>query len=143
MRFRLPYESIISLNKELKEHELFDQWYCKDIVGDEPSNINLLLLGVLHCMCRVWTLDDTDEDNGIPGEFNYLFITTFIEYGSTALYKNWTIDPTVNTEISHHEKLFQETGFNGCIGSTDITHIDLLACASCTHIRYKWYELNI
>ena len=28
MRFRLPYESFVSLSKELTEHELFHKWSC-------------------------------------------------------------------------------------------------------------------
>lgn len=39
-------------------------------------------------MVGAWTLDDVEEDNGISIEVNCIFINTFMEYGSTFLYKN-------------------------------------------------------
>ena len=143
MRFRLPYESFVSLSKELTEHELFDQWCCKDAVGDESSDLNLLLLGALRYIGRAWTLDDLEEANGISREVNRVFINTFVEYGSTVLYKKWVIDSTINTKISHLEKLFKEAGFNGCIGSIDATHVAMLSCPSWASIMHKGYKLNV
>ena len=45
--------------------------------------------------------------------------------------------------MSFHEKLFKMAGFNGCIGSTDATHIGMLNCAAWAHIIHKGFKLNI
>ena len=89
MRFRMPYDSFISLSNEIKHHDIFNRWLCRDGSGELPSNMKILLLGVLHYIGRACTLDDVEEANGISREVNRIFLNCFIEYGSTSiLYKN-------------------------------------------------------
>ena len=68
MRGRLPYESFVSLSKDLIEHGLFDKWYCKDTAGNEFSDINLVLLGAVRYTIKVWVFNDVDEANVIQEE---------------------------------------------------------------------------
>ena len=102
----------------------------KDAIGDAASNTKLLLLGTLCYIGRSWTLDDLEEANGISREVNRIFLHTYLKYGSTVLYKKWVLDPVRKMNVSLHEKLFKMAGFNGCIGSTDATHVGMLNCAA-------------
>ena len=45
--------------------------------------------------------------------------------------------------VAKHEHLFNLAGFNGCIGSTDATHIGMLNCAAWAHILHKGFKLCI
>ena len=137
MRFRMPYDSFISLSNEIRHHAIFNRWLCHDGAGEPPSNMKLLLLGVLRYIGRAWTLDDVEEANGISREVNRIFLNSFLQYGSTILYKKWVIDACVNTPIIEMERLFRMAGFNGCIGSSDATHIGMLSCAAWAQIMHK------
>ena len=143
LRFRMPYQSFIALSEDIEGHDLFCRWTKKDAVGEDSSNIKLLLLGCLRYIGRSWTLDDIEEANGISREVNRNFIDTFLEYGSTILYKKWVIDPAANRQTSDQEKLFKMAGFNGCIGSSDATHVGMLSCPAWTHNMHKGFKLNI
>ena len=88
LRFRLTYESFMELFHDIKQHVIFKRWTGVDAVGDPPSNMQLLLLGVLRFIGRNWILDDVSEANGISVDTNNAFLYAFIEYGSTILYKN-------------------------------------------------------
>ena len=143
MRFCMPYESFISLSNDINNHNIFNRWLCTDNCGEPPSNINLLLLGFLRYIGRVWTLGDIEEVNGISREVNRIFLCCFMEYGSTILYNKWDIDAHVNTPISDMERLLCMAGFNGYIGSSGATHIGMLCCAAWAHMMHKGYKLNI
>ena len=86
-RFRMPYDSFISLSHELTSRSSFTRWTRCDAVGKQPSHMKLLLLGCMRYIGRAWTLDDVSEANGISIYTNRDFILSFIEYGSTVLYK--------------------------------------------------------
>ena len=77
MRFRMPYDSFISLHDDIKVHEIFHRWSKADAVGDHSSNLKLLLLGFLRYIGRAWTLDDVEEANGISREVNRFFCMHF------------------------------------------------------------------
>lgn len=47
LRFRLPYESFLSLREEVMNEPIFISWTRKDAIGNKPSYVSLLLLGVL------------------------------------------------------------------------------------------------
>ena len=143
LRFRMPYESFVTLSEDIYEHEIFNQWTRVDATGAEPSNIKLLLLGSLRYIGRAWTIDDIEEANGISSETNRQFLNCFIEYGSTFLYRKWVLDPAINQDICEQERLFRQAGFNGCIGSSDATHVGMLSCAIWAKIMHKGFKLNI
>ena len=55
LRFRLPYQSFMSLSDEMQEHDMFQRWTRVDAVGDPPSNLKLHLLGA-HGLDKNWEL---------------------------------------------------------------------------------------
>ena len=125
-RFRLLYESFLTLSEEVMNDPMFVRWTKSDAVGKKTMNVKLLLLGCLRYIGRSWTLDDICESNGISVGTNRLFLLTVIEWGSTVLCKKWVIDNTKNRDVNEQESIFRLAGFNGCIGSSDGTHIGML-----------------
>ena len=74
---------------------------------------------------------------------NRQFILCFIEYGSTVMYKKWVVDSTVNRSAEQLESIFKQAGFNGCIGSSDGTHIPMLKCTQWASNTHKGFKLNV
>ena len=142
-RFRVPHYYFNQLSDDIAAHESFSRWKNSDAVGDNPSNVKLLLLGSLRYLGRSWTFDDIAESNGISREVNRVFFLSFIEYGSSTMYKKYVIDVANSINISNHEKLFSMAGMNGCIGSGDATHISMLNCPSWASISHKGFKLNL
>ena len=142
-RFRIPYSDFIDLYNEVYNHEIFSRWRCKDAVGDNPSNLKLLILGSLRYLGRSWTFDDIYEAPGISREVNRNFFTAFIEYGSTVMYKKHVIDVARSIDIANHEEIFRMAGMNGCIGSSDATHVIMLKCSSWATHGSKGFKLNL
>ena len=143
MRFRIPYDNILSLADDFSQHELFAQYSRTDAVGDEPSDIRLLLLGTLRYIGHVWTLADLEEANGYSRETIQKFLSIFLVYGSIILYQKWTIDPLANREIDDLEKLFRMAGCNDYIGSSDATNIAMLNCDSWAQVVHTGYTLSL
>ena len=129
-RFRLPYAEFITMIEDIKTNENFIRWRDKDCIGNEPSDMRLLLMGTLRYIGRGLTFDDIEEFSFISGEVHRNFFAAFIEYGSTYLYNKYVVNPASDTDVSAFEKVFSLAGFNGCIGSTDGTHVGLLSCPS-------------
>ena len=143
LRFRLPYQSFIDLSKLITEHAKFSQWTRSDAVGRSSHDIKLLLLGALRYMGRAWTLDDISEANGISVDTNRVFLLSFIEYGSTVLYQKWVINHSSFNSVHEQEYIFGQAGFNGCIGSSDATHIPMLKCPQWAHNNHKGFKLSV
>ena len=142
LRFRMPYSSFLELTDELSVHPIFERWQKCDAVGDKPSNMKLLLLGALRYIGRGWTLDDLHEANGISVDVNDYFLKCFIEYGSSVLYKKHVVHPSISIHVSEREKLFKLASLNGCIGSTDATHIPMLSCPFWASNNHKGFKLD-
>lgn len=83
------------------------------------------------------------EANGISCKVNCIFLSTFLIYGSIILNRKWGFDPVTSITMSPHEKLFKLAGLNGCIESTNTTHVVMLICAAWAHIIHKEFKLNI
>ena len=49
----------------------------------------------------------------------------------------------MNTDVSIFGKLFNIAGYNGCIGSSDATHVGMLSCAVWAQINHLGHKLNI
>ena len=129
-RFRLTHDSFVELACDMMNHELFVRWVTKNCASTDPSNIKLLLLGALWYLGRGHTFDDIEEATAISREVNRNFLHTFLKYGSTVLYQRHVIDAACLTAPSKYEKLFAAAGFNGCMGSTDATHVGMLSCTN-------------
>ena len=139
----MPHHSFIELHDNIIDHEMFCSWTSNDAAGVKPSDTKLLLLGALRYIGRAWTFDDIEEATAISRETNRRFFLVFIEYGSSVLYKKYVLDLSLNGMVAKHERLFNLAGFNGCIGSTDATHIGMLNCAAWAHILHKGFKLCI
>ena len=141
-RFRLPYQSFLELSSQLFNHDMFIQWRSTDAVGNPPSNFKLLLLGALRYIGRAWTLDDVSEANGISIHTNSAFLKVFINYGSSVLYQKHVIQPLIDNGVKDQEKVFASAGFDGCIGSTDATHVPMLKYPHWAHNNHKGFKLS-
>ena len=140
-RFRLPYEEFIKMVEDLKTHENFIRWHNKDCIGNEPSDLRLLLMGTLRYIGRGLTFDDIEEFSFVSAEVHRNFFCSFLDYGSTYLYNKYVLNPASDTDVSIFEKVFALAGFNGCIGSTDGTHVGLLSCPSWASVNHKGFKL--
>ena len=140
-RFRLPYDEFMKMVEDLKTHENFIRWHNKDCIGNEPSDLRLLLMGTLRYIGRGLTFDDIEEFSFISGEVHRKFFCTFIEYGNTYLYNKYVVNPASDVDVSIFEKVFALAGFNGCIGSTDGTHVGMLQCPSWACINHSGHKL--
>lgn len=142
-RFRLPYEVFLEMTEDIKQHDFFKRWTNNDCIGNEPSDIRLLLLGTLRYLGRALTFDDLEEYTFISAEVHRNFFTAFLEYGSTLLYEKYIVNPASKLDVSAFEKVFAIAGFNGCIGSSDATHVGMLQCPSWALINHKGHKLAI
>ena len=143
LRFRMPYDSFLRLSHDVSKHNIFQRWSRTDAVGDKPSNIKLLLLGALRYIGRGWTLDDIYKANGVSVDVNHVFLKCFISYGSIVLYKKYVLDPVQMIHVKEREELYAIAGFNGCIGSTDATHVPMLSCPLWASNSHKGFKLNL
>ena len=142
-RFRIPHDKFLEMVKDIKEHSLFSRWTQNDCIGNEPSDIRLLFLGTLRYLGRGLTFDDLEEYTYISKEVLRNFFLAFLEYGSTVLYNKYVVNPASKLDVSLFEKVFAMAGFNGCIGSTDATHVGMLQCPSWALINHKGHKLAI
>ena len=103
----------------------------------------LLLLGSLRYFGRSWTFDDLEESTAISRESHRVFFLRFIKYGSDVLFKTYVTDAAKSLEMKDLTKLFTQAGFNGCIGSTDATHVPMLSCAAWAQIVHTGSKMKI
>jgi len=140
-RFRLPYNEFLKMVEEIKQNEHFVRWMRKDCIGNDPSDVRLLLLGTLRYMGRALTFDDIEEYSFISAEVHRNFFEAFLNYGSEILYKKYVEGPASNTNVSIFEKIFAMAGFNGACGSSDGTHIGMLQCPSWASVGHLGHKL--
>ena len=126
-RFRLPYNSFVSLTTDLECCPLFSRWHVgkTDVAGLPSSPLPLLLLSGLRYLGRSWTIDDLTEATFIGEEVTRIFIHTFLDYGSTVLYSRFVVSPSTYSAAQTHIKEYKMAGFPGAVGSTDATHVIL------------------
>ena len=67
----------------------------------------------------------------------------FLLYGSIFFYLHHVTDASQLTDSAKFEKLFAAAGFNGCIGSTDATHIGMLCCANWAAHNHLGHKLSV
>ena len=123
--------------------KFFKRWVSNDAPSKQSSGIKLLLLGLLRNSGRGWTFDDIEEVACIVQECRRQFFNVFIKYGSTTLYYNHVTSQAINTDLSVFEKLFTIAGYNGCVRSSDATHVGMLSYSSWSLINQLRNILNI
>ncbi|KAI2507621.1 Plant transposon protein [Fragilaria crotonensis] len=143
LRFRLPYAQFRELNDRLETEASFSRWHDGKInpwSRVQSTPISLLLLTSLRYLGRGWTFDDLSENTSISEETIRVFFHTFIDFGSTILYRQYVRSPTNCQEARTHTAEYEMAGFPGAIGSTDATHIMLERVSyrlRQTHIGFK------
>ena len=138
-RSRLPHANFLELTEDISRDSLFKRWLCNDIANDQSNDIKLLLLESLRYLGRGWTFDNIGEITYISLEIPRQFFNAMIKFESTVLYNRHV----TSTDVSTSEELFQTTDFDGCIGSSDTTHIGMLSYSIWVRINHLGYKLNI
>jgi hypothetical protein len=82
-------------------------------------------LAALQYLGWGWTFDDLAESTAISQEVLCVFFHSFIDFGSTVLYKLYIRPPQTSSDASVHAAEYKIAGFPGAIGPTDATHIML------------------
>ncbi len=80
-------------------------------------------------MGRGWTFDDLEEATAIGGEVHRSFFHQFISIVRFLLYPRYVRAPVSADDCATHMVEFYLAGFNGCVGSSDATHISLEKCS--------------
>ena len=73
-------------------------------------------------------IDDLAETVVVSPETVRLFVSQFVEFGSTTLYQEHVIEPMTNMDLRDCNNEFKLVGLPGCIGSTDATHVVVERC---------------
>ena len=140
--FCLSHKEFKNIVIDLKRDVLFSLWNNSDAVGDPLVPIELLLLVFLQMVGRGFTLDNLEECTAISAETHWQFISKFIQYGSSILWKQYVSKVDTDTNAEYNTSLFQTAGIPGCIGSVDVTHALRKNCADWAQNRHKGYKLN-
>ena len=127
-RFRMPYINFVNLVKEARDGNWFPSYEKCNALGQKGIPLEILILGSLRYLGRGWTFDDISESTGVSEESHRLFFTTFVKACRANLYPKWIKRPKTDEEISDCRAEFTEAGFDGCIGSADVTHVIIEKC---------------
>ena len=124
-RFRQPYSEYVQFVKDAKEGRWFPRW----MQCNSTAPLELLILGAFRYLGRGWTFDDLEEATAISAEVHRNFFHQFVHVGRTILYDLHVVTPRTTEDSLTHQHEFNMTGFHGCIGSSDATHISVEKCA--------------
>ncbi len=94
------------------------------------SLVELLVLGSLHYLGHGWTFDDCEEMNAIDKDVHCCFFNVFIQFRSTVLYAMQKIGANSSqfTQGKANMNKYTQTGFPGCVGSSNCIHIVTERC---------------
>ena len=106
-RFRLPYQNYLELVAECRKEihkQFFGRWQQRPpgTRGRKPHLIELLVLGTLRYIGCGWTFDDLKEATAISRELHREFCHSFIDFGSTVLFKKHVVAPINYVEAKRH-----------------------------------------
>ena len=128
-RFRMPIVSFRELVNDARANNWFPHNEVVNCAGKIGHPIDLLMLGSLRYLGRGWTFDDLEESTNISAETHRRFFHRFIEACSQHLFPKWVKLPETEEEIRECMSEYTEAGFDGCIGSTDATHVVMEKCS--------------
>ena len=132
-RFRLPHHKFVELVEIARTQEWFPTYERRNALGQPGIPLELFILGALRYLGRGWTFDDVSEATGVSEESHRSFFTLFVKACRLHLYPVWVRRPTTDEEVEDCMSEFTAAGFDGCIGSADVTHILMEKC----HARLK------
>lgn len=127
-RFRLPYNNYLELVDMCRNDYRFDKWCGVKKNKKKASPIELLVLGALRYLGRGFTFDDIEECTAISTEVHRVFFHVFTDYGRQVLYPKFVKFPKTRGDATTHMAEFIASGFPGCVGSSDCTHISTERC---------------
>ena len=137
-RFRLLYQSYLDLVAEFRDNDWLPKYEKRNALGQLGIPLGILILGSLRYLGRGWTFDDITEATGVSEEVHRRFFKDFTIACTENLYPKWIKRPETAEEIEDCMSEFVEAGFNGCIGSADVTHVIIERC----HARLKNQHLG-
>ena len=98
-------------------------------------------MGALRYLGRGHMFENIEESTAISREVNRSYFHVFLIHGSIVLYRCHVTDAAHLSDPFKFEKLFAAAGFNGCMGSTDATHVGMLCCANwAAHAIWAQFE---
>ena len=127
-RFRMEHESFCDLVKEARDGNWFPQYEGHNAIGQPGICLDILILGALRYLGRGWTFDDISESTNVSEECHWRFFRDFTIACREHLYPKWVKRPETPEEVEDCMSEFKEAGFDGCIGSADVTHVILEKC---------------
>lgn len=127
-RFRIPYANYLELVELCTSDYRFQKWCGFKKNNKRASPIELLVLGALRYLGRGFTFDDIEECTAISCEVHRVFFHKFVDFGRNVLYPRHVSFPKTATEAETHMAEFIASGFPGCVGSSDCTHIATERC---------------
>ena len=75
-------------------------------------------------------------------EKQFVFLSISV-HGSTVVYHRHVIVLATTTNPREFQKIFATAGFNGCIGSTNATHVGMLPCTNWETHNHLGHKLNV
>ena len=120
-RFCIPYANYL----ELVDHCTSDYWFQK-WCGFKKNNKKAS--PIVRYLGRGFTFDDIEECTAISSEVHRVFFHTFVNFGRNVLYPKYVSFPKTANEATTHMAEFIVSGFPGCVGSSDCTHIATERC---------------
>lgn len=136
-RFRMPHTAFLDLVREAREDKWFPDYERRNALGEMGILLEILILGALRYLGRGWTFDDLYEATSVSEEVHRRFFKVFVVACRKHLYPKWVKRPETPEEIEDCMSEYAEAGFDGCIGSADVTHIILERC------HYKLKNQNL
>jgi hypothetical protein len=127
-RFRIPYTNYLELVELCRADDRFRKWCGFKKNNKRASPIELLVLGALRYLGRGFTFDDIEECTAISREVHRCFFHKFVDFGRHVLYPQHVKFPTNASQAQTHMAEFTISGFPGCVGSSDCTHIATERC---------------
>lgn len=129
-RFRMPHSAFKDLVKEARIDNWFPDYEKRNALGDMGVSLDILILGALRYLGRGWTSDDLYEATSVSEEVHRRFFKVFVVACRKHLYPKWVKRPETPEEIEDCMSEYVQAGFDGCIGSADVTHVILERCHS-------------
>lgn len=137
-RFRMPHDAFQNLVHEARDNNWFPNYEKCNALGQKGISLDILILGALRYLGRGWTFDDVYDATGVSEEVHRRFLKVFTAACRKHLYPKWVKRPETSEEIEDCMSEYVEAGFDGCIGSADVTHVILERC----HARLKNQNLG-
>ena len=139
-RYRLPMEAYAELKSELLEAEPNLDSASSGVPRNLASNLipfDNKLLTVLRVLGRgMSTTDDVDHSDMSHTSIRRA-VRDISKTVSEKLFDKWVYAPRNADELANSMQLYEDVGFPGCIGSTDVVHVAWDRCPAGLYHLHK------